>query len=120
MVSGGAWLVLYCERTGATHSTLDRSSDQSTRPAVPHAQGQDFTFATEGGWSFEEWIDGAADRAAKAEEEERAAREAAAREAAAAAKAAALQRDDQEARAAVEGERPAGSHGLVACCDLPY
>ncbi|KAI8475202.1 MAG: hypothetical protein J3K34DRAFT_517637 [Monoraphidium minutum] len=64
--------------------------------------GQDFTFATEGGWSFEQWVDGAADRAAKAEEEEAAARAAAAVEAAAAAKAAGLARDEQEGADAVE------------------
>lgn len=75
-------------------------------PLIP--QAQDFTFATEGGLTFEEWVDGAADRAMKVEEEERARREVAEREAKAAAAAAALKRDEDEARAVVDGEAAVG------------
>ncbi|GBF95473.1 glycosyltransferase [Raphidocelis subcapitata] len=69
--------------------------------------GKDFTFPTEGGLSFEEWLDSAADRAARAEQEEAAARAAAAAEAAAAAAEAALARDEAEAVSAVDELRGA-------------
>jgi hypothetical protein len=67
-------------------------------------QGRDFTFVTEGGLTFEEWVDTAADRAMAAEAAEAAARAVAEEEATAAALAAALQRDEDEARSEIEGE----------------
>jgi len=90
--------------------------------------GQDFTFATEGGLTFEEWVDGAADRAIKAEAEEKAARAAAEAEAAAKALEVALQRDEAEAQGIVDGElvalgfRVTGlwfEEGGYTCCTGP-
>jgi hypothetical protein len=75
----------------------------TSAPRLHSRQGKDFTFATEGGPTFEEWADGAADRAAAAEAEAAAAAAAAAVEAAAEAAAAAARRDNEEAAAELQG-----------------
>lgn len=65
---GSQRLYAPCLHTQA-HAPADRlgTNDRFTRCCLfKHLlQAQDFTFATEGGLTFEEWVDGAADRAMK-------------------------------------------------------
>jgi hypothetical protein len=101
------WVSLGLQDTAHTQHTraLHNTTHNTTRNTK---QGQDFTFAATGGPTLDEWLDGAADRAAKAEAEEAAAAEEAARAVAREAREAALRGDEEAARKILDGGWAAG------------